>query len=284
MNTDKYLYEIIDEYKEADSDKEKDLIFKSLCTAIWSSDNKRRLLTRTLKFKVRNDLLETEQGKVFDAWSEVEYKSYNPVSSKTDWSSIIRQKINNVYTRYFDKEVVLNKEYMDLLNTPKRLYYRWINGEEMDAEKITELIDDAIDNAVKTKNKYQMQKMILPWNEYKKLIDSLLKNIMERCKTVEEYNFRSGNIKICNYTNEDCTYVSYFCKSIEYEMMKWQKKYYGVREHKKYKRCKICGRLIENTGNKKMYCTDCAKEKERQNAVLRKRRQRERDRSRNKEV
>ena len=47
-------------------------------------------------------------------------------------------------------------------------------------------------------------------------------------------------------------------------MLKWQKKYYQVREHKEYKRCKECGALIENTGNKKQYCKECATQKERE--------------------
>ena len=119
---DKYLYEIIEEYKEAVSDQEKDAIFKAFCNTLWSCDNKRRTVTRAIRFKVRKDLLKTESGKVFDMWSEIEYKSYIPTSSKSDWCSIIRQKINNIYTRYFDKEVILSKEYMQLLNVPKKLY------------------------------------------------------------------------------------------------------------------------------------------------------------------
>ena len=45
-------------------------------------------------------------------------------------------------------------------------------------------------------------------------------------------------------------------------MLKWQKKYYKVRDHKQYKRCKECGKLIEKTSNKKMYCDDCKRKME----------------------
>ena len=42
-------------------------------------------------------------------------------------------------------------------------------------------------------------------------------------------------------------------------MLKWQKKYYQIREHKEYKRCKECGKLIEKTNNRIMYCKECSK-------------------------
>ena len=104
MNIDKYLYEIIDDYKHSGSDEEKGDIFKSFCSSIWSSENKRRVYTKTIRFSVRKDLLQTDVGQVFDVWSEVEYIGYKAMTKETDWCSLIRQKVNNLYTRYFDKE------------------------------------------------------------------------------------------------------------------------------------------------------------------------------------
>ena len=154
-NIDKYLYEIIDDYKNSDSNEEKNDIFKSFCSSIWSSENKRRVYTKTIRFSVRKDLLQTDIGQVFDVWSEVEYTGYKAMTKETDWCSLIRQKVNNLYTRYFDKDVILKKDYMNLLNTPKRLYYQWIDGIEMDADELTTIIDDAIDDAQKLKITYQ---------------------------------------------------------------------------------------------------------------------------------
>ena len=114
-NIDKYLYEIIDDYKHSDSDEEKSDIFKSFCSSIWSSENKRRVYTKTIRFSVRKDLLQTDVGQVFDVWSEVEYTGYKAMTKETDWCSLIRQKVNNLYTRYFDKDVILKKDYMSLL-------------------------------------------------------------------------------------------------------------------------------------------------------------------------
>ncbi len=261
---DPFLYEIIEDYKEAKTEEEKDEIFNSFCSSIWSSDNKRRIYKKSIRFNVRKDLLQTELGQVFDVWSDIEYTYYKSMTKDENWHSIIRQKINNIYTRYFDKEVILGKEYMDLLKIPKKLYYQWISGIDMNAETVTELIDDAIDNARKTKSKLQQEKMSLSWNEYKKVIEEFLKRCFDNCKLIGEYEDKTKIITIFNFLTEDNFYVGYICRSLEGEILKWQKKYYNIRDHKKYSRCKQCGSMIEKTGNKRLYCDKCAKAKERE--------------------
>ena len=57
---------------------------------------------------------------------------------------------------------------MNLLNTPKRLYYQWIDGAQMDPDELTNIIDNALYDAENLKVLYQKQKMKLSWSEYKK--------------------------------------------------------------------------------------------------------------------
>lgn len=261
MNIDKYLYEIIDDYKNTNSMEEKTEIFKDFCSSIWSSKNKRRTYAKTIKFKVRSDLLDTEVGQIFNSWSEVEYIGYKSITKETDWCSLIRQKINNLYTKYFDDDVILNKDYMNLLKTPYILYYRWIKGSEMEANELTNNIDNAMHEARNVKTTYQKQKMSMSWNEYKNIIESFLQKIFDNCKLIEEYeNEDLTNKRIYDFMTEDNFYISYICRSLETYMLNYQKEYYGLQRgrNKKYKRCKECGALIEATGNKKMYCNDCA--------------------------
>ena len=265
-NTEKYLYEIIDDYKHSDSTEEKNDIFKSFCSSIWSCENKRRVYTKTIRFSVRSDLLNTEIGQIFDIWSEVEYKGYRAMTKETDWCSLIRQKVNNLYTRYFDKEVILKRDYMHLLNTPKRLYYQWIDGMEMDADEITTIIDDAIDDADKLRTKYQKQKMELSWGDYKKVVEEFFQRCFDNCKLIENYENDSKYCGIYDFMNEDNFYIRYFCKSLEGELSKYEKRYYKLPQtsRKGYKRCKICGGLIEKTNNRVMYCEDCKKNKQKE--------------------
>lgn len=279
-NEGKYLYEIIDDYKHSNSDEERSDIFKSFCSSIWSCDNKRRVYTKTIRFSIRKDLIDTDIGQVFNTWSEVEYKGYKSMSKETDWCSLIRQKVNNLYTRYFDKEVILKKDYMSLLNTPKRLYYQWIDGVEMDADELTTIIDDAIDNAEKLKKKYQKQKMKLSWNDYKKVIEGFFQRCFDNCKLIEDYEKDSRYCGIYDFMNEDNFYIKYFCDRLEGNMLDHQKHYYGLKysSRNNYKRCIECGKIIEIKSKKDFstkYCKECLKKVTREQTKLRVKKYRE---------
>lgn len=264
---DSFLYEIIEDYKEAKIEEKND-IFNSFCSSIWSSDNKRRIYKKSIRFNVRKDLLQTELGQVFDTWSDIEYTYYKSMTKDENWQSIIRQKINNIYTRYFDKEVILGKEYMDLLKTPKKLYYQWISGIDMDTGTVTEIIDDVIDNAEKVKVKLQKEKMSLSWSEYKKVVEVFLKRCFDNCKLVGEYEDKTKINTILDFLTEDHFYVGYICRTLESYFKNYQKKYYGVRRgHRNvYSRCKQCGSIIEKTNNRILYCKKCAKQVDKEKA------------------
>ena len=221
---------------------------------------------KTIHFKVRNDLLDTELGQIFDTWSGIEYRYYKSMTKEENWCAIIRQKINNIYTRYFDKEVILNKEYMDLLKKPKLMYFDWLSGTEMDADTVTDIIDDIIDKAEKLKQRFQMEKMTLSWNEYKKVIEGFLRRCFDNCKLIEEYEDKTQIVNNYDFITEDNFYVKYINRSLDGEMRKYQKQYYGLKysSRKGYSRCKRCGGIIEKTGNKRLYCCDCATLNERE--------------------
>lgn len=256
---DLFLYEILEDYRETTAE-EKDEIFRSFCSCVWSSDNKRRLYKKAVRFNVKKELLDTELGQVFDRWSSIEYTYYKSVTKDENWRAIIRQKINNIYTRYFDEEVILEKEYMDLLKTPEKLYYQWISGIHMDAETVADSINDCMKKALQVKARLQMEKMTLSWNEYKKVMEEFLKRCFDHCRLIEEYEDNTRISAMVNFLTEDHFYVGYICKSLEGEILKWQKRYYHVRDHKKYSRCRQCGSIIEKTNNRVLYCKKCYKE------------------------
>ena len=258
-----FLYEIIEDYKDSKTQEEKDKIFNFFCSSIWSSDNKRKTYTKSIGFHVRKDLLNTNLGQMFHTRTNIEYRYYKSKTKDESWSSIVRQKINNIYTRYFDREVILQKEYLDLLKTPKRFYHEWISGADMDVAAVTKLIDESIAKSIEVKSRLQMEKMDLSWNEYKKIVEKFLRRAFDNCKLIGEYEDQSKIISRLDFLTEDHFYVGYICRSLEGEILKWQKQYYGIRDHKKYTRCRQCGSIIEKTGNKRLYCTHCGKEKER---------------------
>lgn len=274
MKINNYLYEIIDDYKNADSKEEQNEIFKAFCSLIWASDNKRRTYTKTIRFTVKKSLSRTDAGQIFDTWSGIEYVGYKSRTRDTDWCSLIRQKINNLYTRYFDKEVILNKDYIYLLQTPKRLYHQWVDGMEISAGELTASITDAVDQAEKLRLTYQKQKMDIAWNDYKKVVEVFLQKIFQNCKLIEDFEDHAKPGNMYDFINEDNFYISYFCKSLEGEMLKWQKQYYGVRDHKKYRRCMDCGGLFELRTSNQHRCPCCQKAFNRKNKTEKQRKYR----------
>lgn len=252
-----YLYEQIEDYKEAESREEQEAVFQSFCSSLWSSRNERKVCTKVIRYSVEDSLLHTEAGQVFDAWSRLEYKGYQSTSRETDWCSLIRQKINNLYTRYFDKEVILQQDYLDLLNTPKELYYQWRKGRELTAPELTAAIQNAMTQAEQLKVTYQNQKMELPWQEYTQIMEGFLQKHFRTCKRLEEYETPGQFQNMYDFMNEDNFYIRYFCRSLEGDLRKWQKQYYGVREHQRYRRCMDCGCLFELRTYNQKRCPGC---------------------------
>lgn len=259
-----YLYELIEGYKETNDKEEKNKIFTEFMTAIWQSTNRRRHYQKPIKFKVREDLADTNIGKVFNKYSRVIYIGYRSQTEKDDWCSLIRQKINNLYVWHFDKEVILKKDYLDMLEKPRDLYYQWIKGKEMDINELDITLANYLKEAEELKTKYQKQKMDLSWAEYKKLVEGYLRRCFDNCKTTDEYEaLHKDTVKISIYDFfiEDNFYISYICNSLESYLRNYQKEYYGLKRgrKKKYIRCAECGDLIEKTNNRVKYCKECAK-------------------------
>lgn len=215
---------------------------------------------------MRNDLLQTEIGQIFNTWSEVEYKGYKATTQDADWCNIIRQKINNLYTRYFDNEVILNKDYIGLLKTSKAMYYRWIDGDVFNAEELTSILEDAFYKAEELKKIYQKQKIELSWNEYKDIIEGFLLKMFNNCQLIEDYEAGNKLVTIYDFFTEDNFYVKYICNSLEGEMLNYQKEKAGLKRgrNKSYKHCKECGVLIEKTGKNTQYCIKCKETKRRE--------------------
>jgi len=257
--TDKFLYEILDDYKETISDEDKDEIVKEFMKLIWSSNNKRSTYKKDIKFSVSKSLLDTEIGQIFNTYSEISYVSYRSMTKDTDFVSLIRQKINNIYTNLCDGNVCLKKEYMDLVKLPKQMYYRWKNGEIYDSNTLTLQLDNTLEEMEIVKEKYAKQKINISWNEYKKLIVPYFKRMFENFVPLEDFEDKSHLTLDIDTWNEDNFAVAYLCKGLDGYMKIYQKKYYNVPEHKKYGRCDCGGMFVQNKKNNRFKCDKCNK-------------------------
>jgi hypothetical protein len=259
----KYLYEILDDYNETNDDKEKDEIVKEFMKLIWSSKNKRNTYLKDIRFSVSKSLLETDIGKIFNTYSDISYTAYKSMCKDVDFVSLIRQKINNLYTNLCDGDVCLKKEYMDLIKQPKQMYYRWRSGEICDVDNLTNIIESILENAEKTKEKYRKQKMNISWNEYKKLIAPYFKRMFDNFIPLEKFEDKTKITLDIDLWTEDNFAVAYLCKGLDGYMRMYQKKYYNIPEHKKYGRCE-CGKMfaiINKNDYSSIYCDECKEKK-----------------------
>jgi len=269
---DKYMYEILDDYKNKTNDDIKNDIFKAFCTAIWESKNKRRAYKKDIKFNVRSDLINTEIGQIFNTWTIITYMGYKPRTTDTDFVSLIRQKVNNIYTNMFDSRVILKKEYMDLIKIPKNLYYRWTKGDNFIVEELTKTIDNAFNNSILIKEKFAKEKMNLSWNEYKKLVEKYFRKMFDNFIPLDEYEKENEMVLSIDTWCEDNYCIKYFCKGLNGYFKNYQKEYYGLyvpsigKDKIVLKRCKNCGCLFRPRNNKQKYCNGCKTEVDRNKA------------------
>lgn len=256
-----FLYNVIDDYQAAESDQEREEIFNDFCNKIWTCENQGRKYQREIKFTIQKQLLETEIGKIFNAWSVIPYMYFRATykSRHEKYYIYIRQKINNLYFKYFDPDIVIDSHYFNFLKTPKNLYFNWIQHPELTKEEITKRIDEAMDKAVTYKKNIRARKIDMPFSEYKELINGYLKKCLENY----DADYEKTHISQCKrkksdgLENFDNPIVYYFCNSIEGYIINYQKEYFGLPRNKKYGVCKNCGKLFVKNDYRKLLCSDC---------------------------
>ena len=255
---DKFLYEILDDYKDAVDDKEKDEIVSAFMKLIWACKNKRSVFQKDLRFSVSKSLLDTDIGQIFNTYSAISYTSYRSMSKNTDFVSLIRQKVNNIYTNLCDGNVCFKKEYMDLIKLPKQMYYRWKSGEEYDVCSLIDQLEDILVEANKVKEKYAKQKMNIEWYKYKTLIVPYFKRMFENYIPLEKFEDKTHLTIDINTWNEDNFAVAYLCKGLDGYMRDYQKEYYGVKKRRNSNLVYCdCGNLYDKKTNNQKKCLVC---------------------------
>lgn len=257
----KYLYEILDDYKDATDDKQKDDIISAFMKLIWSSKNKRNTYKKDIRFSVSKSLLNTDVGKIFNCYSSISYTAYKSMTKDTDFISLIRQKINNIYTNMCDGDVCLKKEYMDFIKQPKQMYYRWRTGEEYNVSTLTDYIESILEKAEQVKEKYKKQKMNISWNDYKKLIAPYFKRMFDNFIPLEKFEDKNVLTLDIDLWTEDNFAVAYLCKGIDGYMRNYQKEFYGIKRNRNLNLVYCnCGRQYDKKTNNQKFCPTCQKE------------------------
>lgn len=294
MNTiynteDYYMYEILEDYQTAFTEEEQEEIFTSFCSLIWNNPNERNVLTKNITFHIKPELLSTELGQIFSQYSSIPRSVCSSITQNTDFASLIRQKVNNIYTNLFDAAVCTRKDYLELLQTPRRLYYQWeasiyplqtpslkttsptaISEAATDAkstfsfspEELADTLQTALYEAAFLKETYGKQKMKLSWQKYQQVVEGFFRKLFRNYTPLDDYQDNETLTIHAGTWHEDNFCISYFCNGLNGYFKNYQKKYYGLynassKRNIQYARCS-CGNLFQqNKQHNRKLCDSC---------------------------
>jgi hypothetical protein len=199
---------------------------------------------------------------VFKNYESIPYTFYKSNTNQKNYVDLLRQKINNIYSTMCDGSVCVYKEYMDLLKTPKQLYYRWQSGiEEFNSDELSKLLVECLQCAEEVKQYHAKTKLKVSWSEYKNIIAGFLRKIFDNYIPLDEYEDKNRIVLDIDIWTEDNFIISYFCKSLSGYMKDYQKEYYGIKKlrNMKLQRCECGGLFIQNKNNSRRRCNLCNK-------------------------
>ncbi len=259
---EKYLYEVLDDYKTSENQDE---IFRCFIDKIWHSSNTRQIYTKYIRFTMLPEIVNTDVGQVFYNYVNIPYIASKTMTSNTDYISLIRQKINNIYNNYCEPRLCTRKDYMELLHMPKITYYRWEKyHDEDDIDDLANRIKENLNKAQELKNQYSKQKMKLTWKQFKPFVEEYLRRGFNNYISLDEFENKTKFVLDTDLWTEDNFAIRYLCRCLQNGIKDYQKKYYGLyrkgkRSKLKIKRCIDCGELfwVKNKDNQTVRCAEC---------------------------
>jgi hypothetical protein len=261
-----YLYEVFDEYRCSNTKDGKNKVWKDFCNTIWGVQNKRQIYKRYINFKVLDD---TEKN-IFKKYSSIPYLTYKKETKNLNSWHLLRQKINNIYSRMCDKRVCEKKEYFNALRIAKDLYFEWIKDKtDIDEYEIEKIISKGLMLADNLHNTFGNQKLNITWDKYKLLINSFLLKCLENYIPLDEFEDKTQIVISTDYWLEDNYVVKYIGNSLTGYMKNYEKKHHGVtrknsRDKRKYNQCRDCNKsfLTKSKSNNIKRCPECQREKQ----------------------
>ena len=260
-----FLWEIIEDYKAAETQEEKDKIFADFCKAIWDGSGGWRRFYKKISYTVPTDLLHTDIGQVFQKYEIIRYPTTEKRTEHTAWNYIIRQYLNNLYVKNFDKTICDTQKYGSMLNYPKTLFYKWKKDPEnfpYTAETLQEAIIQKLIEAEDHRARVVRRKKDLSLLDYRDLCNGFFRKCFDNCKLLEDYD--SYEEELYETSSEDHFYTGYFCKSISGYLSNYMIESYGVKRQRKtytLTYCSICGTPFyqKPKTKKRVMCDECKK-------------------------
>ena len=264
----KYLYEVLDDYKESDN---KDEIFNAFTDKVWNygmGNIKARPYVKFINYKIIPKQFNTDIDRIFEKYKKICYYTMSGYSkNSTNWYDIISFKIAHLYFRYFNLHGTIDdsniKGYVDLLREPKRLYFRYVSGNlNMSASQLKRHIKYTLQKAENLKKQYSKQLMKEESNEYRQWVNKTIRKAFDNYIPLDRYENKNEFVLDTDLWTEDNYAEKYICRWLDCEIKQFQKQYYGIKRLKKdekLRRCQDCGRLfvIKKKDNRTIRCNVC---------------------------
>lgn len=261
-----FLWELIEDYKAAETQDERDEIFEVFFNMAWTC-NPYSKEEKEISYIVTNDLMNTDIGKVFYKYERIHIPTVVRETESQRWEYLVKQKINNLYAYQFDRGVCLSKKYNDLVGMPKKLYYKYRNEPEtfnLTAEELSSVIEQELRNAEEIRVKDAEKKISLPYGEWKNLCVKWMRKCFDNCMLIDEY---CSNTEYQETDSEDNFYIAYICKSLDGYCKNYRIEQYGVKRQRKewtLAYCENCGKPFQykQKTKRKQYCDKCQRVKD----------------------
>lgn len=123
-----FLYEVLEDHHDELSEKSRINIWQALC---------KRAMGHTKRARNRDDLryvFRTRQAtgrtcRRSRQHCRIPYLVARTSTTEKDGWSLLRQKVNNLYSRYCNADIITSREYRDAVFAVKSLYFAWRSGE-----------------------------------------------------------------------------------------------------------------------------------------------------------
>ena len=255
------LTNIFNLYKNS-NDEDKQEVHKKLMNILWNKSKKYIIYDKKIKFNINKVALnDNVLEDILRPYSQVSFKiAKSKRNNNMNGIDYIKVIINNMYGKYCDKNVYLNKDYYTCFYVPKHIYYTVLSGEEYNIEDIKQQLNENEQNIKSKYDESQLKKIDLSWEEYRGLIDNWMLNILNNYKSIDEYKQDNDWYVLDKETWEEDNYLIKYIKKSLYGYMR---NYIKDLKKPKFKFCKTCGVLINESKPRQKYCDICLKKQRR---------------------
>lgn len=238
-----FVSDLLEEYKLSFNKEHEECLLQDFKNELWNSKFNNYKYKKRIHYQVKEELLGNQQLiDLFNKYNDIKYsveKSYHKNRNKISSIDYIRIHINNLYSKLFDKDTYLPKEYYECLFIARNLYFKTIklSKQEQKALNINSLEDDIINSlklAEEIKNIHiREQKCELSFGKYKKLINGYIDSLFENYIIFDEYKEKNGwdysKIATTIVFGEENYTIRYFNKSISGYLRNYFRKEKGIK-------------------------------------------------------